>query len=730
MSSPTPYDPPLTYSGWTQSRALGTRIASLVHEREQDPDEHNVFREHRERGVTAPPVRSKKRKHKVIIHTSPFARCIETAIAIGAGIAQFQSSPTRVSWRKTLSLRAHSPLRRDSVGDGVDDKFPRLGSIQEPDAGAAIASLRQSLKSESSIRRTPLRIDAFLGEWLSPDYFEKITPPPNSTMMVAAAKADLLRQGEYVEAAPTMVYRDGYFPGGWSKGGGGGGSARALSGISNLHRSNSHGSAGGIHGISGRRGSAALGPAHGSTSGVYVAPVPTYAVSASNPIPRGYVAHARDACIDVDLNWDSMREPLEWGDGGTIGEEWSAMHKRLRKGLTNMISWYGLHGDELDSNLGDENTAIAVQDTSAEEDDEETDLVLILVTHNTGCNAMIHALTNHPALIDVGLSSLTMAVHRSTDSFSASGSAGDSYYSTLPYRRPSVVDSGPADKYEIQLLASTAHLRPGADPANIPHNTSQPPSSTPGVGGASIQQRRHESRADSSATTSASYFDADHHHSADGPAPAVRPANSALGSMRRSSTTPTPPHTLVYTRSPSSGGGTTVSTAPPTAISTGLWGSTAMPRSPPPLSPPPTPTPIPVDGAHDGNPGARDLQPGKGCAPSPAAAAVAVRAAATPDEAIDEDNDADDDDDGGGADDDVPPLGLWQPRRAPEGQHGLWSSGGQGLAATTRAVVDRARGAGRTERQEGLKRRWTVSERSAGGGAVADVARGPWLKLL
>jgi hypothetical protein len=60
-----------------------------------------------------------------------------------------------------------------------------------------------------------LRIDAFLGEWLSPDYFDQITPPPNSTMMVAGAKADLLRRGDYVEAPPTKPQSKGHFPGGW-----------------------------------------------------------------------------------------------------------------------------------------------------------------------------------------------------------------------------------------------------------------------------------------------------------------------------------------------------------------------------------------------------------------------------------------------------------------------------------------------------------------------------------
>ena len=59
-----------------------------------------------------------------------------------------------------------------------------------------------------------LRIDAFLGEWLSPDYYEDITPPPNSTLMVAGAKADLLRRGDNLQAQPDASSSKGHFPGG------------------------------------------------------------------------------------------------------------------------------------------------------------------------------------------------------------------------------------------------------------------------------------------------------------------------------------------------------------------------------------------------------------------------------------------------------------------------------------------------------------------------------------
>lgn len=64
-----------------------------------------------------------------------------------------------------------------------------------------------------------MRIDAFLGEWLSPSYFEDITHPPDSLMMLAAAKATLFEEKHlYKETnAPKKVVA-GNFPGGWGGG--------------------------------------------------------------------------------------------------------------------------------------------------------------------------------------------------------------------------------------------------------------------------------------------------------------------------------------------------------------------------------------------------------------------------------------------------------------------------------------------------------------------------------
>jgi hypothetical protein len=178
-----------------------------------------------------------------------------------------------------------------------------------------------------------------------------------------------------------------------------------------------------------RRGTQMFGPQSGSG---YVAPLPNYAISPSDPIPLGYVAHARDACITVDYQWDSMRAPQDWGDGGEYGEEWSAMHKRFRKGIRRMIEWYHVH-DECGNSPG------------PKEEHDDIDRVLILVSHGAGCNALIGALTNQPVLLDVGMASLTMAVRKDVRSTTP----------TPPY----AADNALSAIYDIKLLASTEHLR-------------------------------------------------------------------------------------------------------------------------------------------------------------------------------------------------------------------------------------------------------------------------------
>src|SRR5262249_22203341 len=131
----------------------------------------------------------------------------------------------------------------------------------------------------------------------------------------------------------------------------------------------------------------------------YVAPTPHYAVSLSGKIPEGYVAHARDACLTIDYQWDSSQPPLEWGDGGSFSEEWTTMHRRFRRGVQTLVDWY-----TATENPATIASAAARAESENPGDDFET--VVVLVSHGAGCNALIGALTHQPALMDVGVASL------------------------------------------------------------------------------------------------------------------------------------------------------------------------------------------------------------------------------------------------------------------------------------------------------------------------------------
>lgn len=411
----------------------------------------------------------KRRRHKVVIHTSPFLRCVQTSIAISAGMAQHQGTlrpSSHQSQPKPRLMHSGSP----QIQAMEQGNSPRLSAIPEP--GTTAKSRRSPTPLESrEPGQTLFRIDAFLGEWLSPDYFDKITPPPGSKMMLASAKGDLLRHGDAVDMATSSSRNaSGHFPGGWGSGGSmtnrsySSDEDTPLADLSSIGKSMPRISRANSHHVEspGKRSNAKMArtiegnPPQGNS--VYVAPTPSYAVSPSQPIPQGYVAHARDACVKVDYQWDSMRPPLQWGNGGDYGEEWSAMHKRFRRGLHEMITWYRNHGPSATlETMSDEKRDGRSLEVS---DDEDFDTVLVLVTHGAGCNALIGALTNQPVLIDVGMASLTMAVKKSVDYKRVASPTHTS--ASPPRRRQSVVDFGISDDYEVKLVASTEHLRAGS----------------------------------------------------------------------------------------------------------------------------------------------------------------------------------------------------------------------------------------------------------------------------
>ena len=489
LTSPTPYDPPLTWGGWRQSQALGARIASIIQNREAAASGHTSHAPNGDLGIDRDGVdkerrhghhsqRGKRRRHKVVVHSSPFLRCVQTSIAISAGMAQYQgaSKPTgHQSHPKPHIMHSGSPHLQ-----AMDDRnSPRLSAIPEPEH-AGVSRRRNTSRDSRGRSRTLLRVDPFLGEWLSPEYFDKITPPPESKLMVASAKGELLRQADsddMIHTSNRKASTQGLWTGGVSASNKSQSSDEdtPLNDFSSLSknmprfgRANSH-SVGSLPSSSSSKLTSRVERSPARESAAYVAPIPSYAVSPSQPIPQGYVAHARDACVKVDSQWDSLRPPLEWGNGGEYGEEWSNMHKRFRHGLHEMIVWYRSHEssetlEPMSDGSPQSQNSQSTQGTQSLDasDDDDVDTVLVLVTHGAGCNALIGALTNQPVLIDVGMASLTMAVRKSVDYKRVASPTSEVPPTSPSRRRQWLVDFGISEDYEVKLVSSTEHLRAGS----------------------------------------------------------------------------------------------------------------------------------------------------------------------------------------------------------------------------------------------------------------------------
>ncbi|KAK8010961.1 phosphoglycerate mutase [Apiospora arundinis] len=458
LSSPTPYDPPLTYGGWLQSRMVGARIASIIQDRETEEEAAAAINQ----------TPRKRRRYNVILHSSPFLRCVQTSIAISSGLALEPSS---------------SPSRTPTGGQSPRTKPTRvnqISSFSNPAPSRTRPALPAETESNSTtqnpihIKRSVLRLDPFLGEWASPDYFDHITPPPRSALMLASAKAELLRKEDYnnyahfnakpVPSTPSALWNSP--------------SLRSPLATHAESADDNHTGSPGLDSLS-KLDEALPSPAlkspwgaprRGSASTIpvgYSAPTPPYAVSVTDPIPVGYVAHARDACVDVDYQWDSSRDNLAWGDGGILPEEWAAMHQRFRKGLKRLVEWYSTTdrpGEMVTKTscmvkMPKGNGAQSGCAIDEGDDDVETENIVVLVSHGAGCNALVGGVTAQPVLADVAMSSLTVARRRPAydDVNSIDPSALASLDDAFSRRKMSI-----PDMYEMTLFANSDHLVPGA----------------------------------------------------------------------------------------------------------------------------------------------------------------------------------------------------------------------------------------------------------------------------
>lgn len=565
LTSPTPYDPPLTYGGWNQAKNLGARIANIIRERVEEDE--TAAKAVAQTDPTAKPIR---KRYEVVIHSSPFLRCIQTSVAISAGLAQDSTpfGPSTGGDDKELS------------GNFAHGHRARPSTASNPASGPA--PLKIQVVQGTAIRKSVLRLDAFLGEWLSPSYYELISPPPESVMMLASAKADLLRREDYSSYPHFNAYNPSNLQGQlWSPT-----PQRTHSSIDLLEKDDLPGVASSVprsesassqSTCQSQPDSALQSASHPFPAMGYVPPVPHYAINNNSTIPPGYVAHARDACCDIDYQWDSMRAPLEWGDGGSFPEEWTSMHSRFRAGIQMLVDWYSKaeHPTKMVtktvSRFGRRESTQAQE--SEDSDDVEIESIVILVSHGAGCNALIGAITHQPVLADVAMASLTMAVRKPDQEIheniqrTNTGQKG-----TIPIHH----------YYDLKLFANTDHLRiPGQAP-NLSRSTS--------ISVASVATARNRyTHSHSISTSNFSYQET------------VRgggdvPNNSLSASRRGSSGSSTTPRFVFGTSSASngSGGGITVGSgvssfglSKPSSLSIGrgrktsigLWSPTSLRNS-------------------------------------------------------------------------------------------------------------------------------------------------------
>ena len=144
------------------------------------------------------------------------------------------------------------------------------------------------------------------------------------------------------------------------------------------------------------------------------------------------------------------------------------MHRRFRSGLLGMVSWYRAQAPLYDPQDKRKGSPPSQSETS-----EDAEVILVIVTHGAGANALIGGLTNQPALIDIGMASLTMATYEQGNgaTYSASESRTCSSSASL-HRRSSSAENKLPEEYDMKVIASTEHLRAGADPLRVPQSYS------------------------------------------------------------------------------------------------------------------------------------------------------------------------------------------------------------------------------------------------------------------
>lgn len=425
LSSPTPYDPPLTYGGWTQTRSLGSRIATLI---------ASKLNTNAPASATASRPAGKPKRIRVVIHSSPFLRCIQTSVSIASGIAQHHHQEI------TNTHYVHAD------GELTVDPAPHD-------------------RSEHQFVKPLLRLDAWLGEWLAEDYYTDITPPPPTPLLVGSAKADYIRPSS---SAHTHVQHH----------------VSPLYNMSSIAASLPPTFTGGFVAPT---PTWAISP-NGQIPRGYFSHAKEYA-----EFDIGWDSTKLGGGGEYKEEWTSMHKrfkngwnkllwfyatedqhiatsPTQWkrcGANESRNESRSATPRPAKEFTPQATAPAAAINGNPTPPLSDCGDADTEEDS---EDDIET--VLILVTHGAGCNALIGAITHQPVLIDIGIASVTMAVRRDLDPSSTHHHQHHHHHhhhhSHSAPPNPADIPSTPPVKYALQIVANNEHIRTGSTPTSTP----------------------------------------------------------------------------------------------------------------------------------------------------------------------------------------------------------------------------------------------------------------------
>ncbi|KAI5845822.1 hypothetical protein DFP73DRAFT_624685 [Morchella snyderi] len=418
LTSPTPYDPPLTYGGWTQTRSLGSRIATLIASKLNTP--------HPASTTTSRPS-GRPRKIRIVIHSSPFLRCVQTSVSIASGIAQHHHQEvTNTHYVYADGELAVEPAPHD--------------------------------RSEHQFVKPLLRLDAWLGEWLAEDYYTDITPPPPTPLLVGTAKADYIRpssSSSHIQHHASSLYN-----------------------MSSLATALPPAFTGGFVAPT---PTWATSP-NGQIPRGHFSHAKEYA-----EFDIGWDSTKLGGGGEYKEEWTSMHKrfkngwnrllwyyatedqhvatsPTQWKRCAAAAVNELVVSKPVPSRTPTPAPTKKEHPQQQAPVNGNPTPPLSDcgDDDNGDCDDDEADIetVLVLVTHGAGCNALIGAITHQPVLIDIGIASVTMAVRRDYDS-----SHHHHHSHSAP---PQPTDTTPPAKYSLQIVANNEHIRTGATPNSTP----------------------------------------------------------------------------------------------------------------------------------------------------------------------------------------------------------------------------------------------------------------------